>query len=438
MMIMFSPRGRMGMDRRSSRCVTGPFWENAASATESGWMAVPPTIGSRIGVLKPPWRSERGGVVRQGAVEDAETRNRHIRSMALCQSYHWIMLRQYYRSVQRRFGEAGLTTLAQGIRRYGFYRGQFIRNRPETFEQGMSALSLLLNWDSGELAYASVDGSLRIEGTGTRATLTFSRVPGSDYFRQHDDLAPLALYWPNTLKGMAEGYDRSADVEVLGIPDDPDAPWSVVWTYAAGDENEHATPLEDVFGSVAKATAITRRVFGALAAFQMYVTRALIDEFDATGEEAAREALYNFGAERSQGMREQHLAEGKPINFSSLLKGVNERDPYGALFVFRGEVYVSDGLFIGDCVYCPAAEVWATEGAEGLALGYMYDMEVHRGLIEGYHPGGVVRWDALKTRGNPICRFRFSIPELVTDEERARLAKAPPGRRRPGATVPPT
>ena len=48
-------------------------------------------------------------------------------------------------------------------------------------------------------------------------------------------------------------------------------------------------------------------------------------------------------------------------------------------------------------------------------------MELHRGLVESYHPGAIVRWDELKTRGDTVCRFRFTIPELVTDEERGRF-----------------
>ena len=44
-------------------------------------------------------------------------------------------------------------------------------------------------------------------------------------------------------------------------------------------------------------------------------------------------------------------------------------------------------------------------------------MELHRGLVETHHPGAVVKWDSLKTRGDSLCRFRFYIPELVTDDE---------------------
>ena len=72
-----------------------------------------------------------------------------------------------------------------------------------------------------------------------------------------------------------------------------------------------------------------------------------------------------------------------------------------------------------DCTYCPLAEVWAEEGPEGLRLGYMFDAPNHRGLFQSYHPGVVVKWDEVKSRGDRVCKFHFSIPELVTPDDPA-------------------
>ena len=76
--------------------------------------------------------------------------------------------------------------------------------------------------------------------------------------------------------------------------------------------------------------------------------------------------------------------------------------------------HISDGTWYVDCTYCPLAEVWASEGAEGLRLGFMFDAPNHRGLLESYHPGTVIRWHAVKSRGDATCKFRFTIPELMT------------------------
>ncbi len=53
----------------------------------------------------------------------------------------------------------------------------------------------------------------------------------------------------------------------------------------------------------------------------MYVTRELIEAFDASGEKAVRVASYHFGAERGAAIREQHLKEGVPINFRFFFGG---------------------------------------------------------------------------------------------------------------------
>jgi hypothetical protein len=121
---------------------------------------------------------------------------------------------------------------------------------------------------------------------------------------------------------------------------------------------------------------------------------------------------------------------GRPVPALALA----ERDPLEAIFSIRGPAYSSPGISQFDCTYCPLADVWAQQGSEGLKLGYLFDMELHRGLIETYHPGAVVRWDALKTRGDAMCRFRFSIPELVTPQEAPLLEPARDRQRRAGPT----
>ena len=126
----------------------------------------------------------------------------------------------------------------------------------------------------------------------------------------------------------------------------------------------------------------------------MYVARELIHDFDASGEEVVRQACFDYGVERGAQLRDRVTERGDPVNFVSLRSAVDARDPMSAVFAVGGEVYTSPGLDFYDCTYCPLAEVWAKEGTEGLALGYIFDMELHRSLVETYHPGAVVKWDS--------------------------------------------
>lgn len=354
------------------------------------------------------------------AGKDSSDRSHRVASMTTMVEYHWMFLRALSQAVRDYLGEPGLAALERGFRRAGYYRGQRIRDLPETFAEGRSALSLIRHWDMGDHALGSVDSPLRVTGSPARATLTLPCLPGAEYFssRGGEILAP---YWRNTLAGVAEGYDEAAGVEYSALSPDPHTPWRLTWTYRG--EAEHADRQqtdalgEDVFMQPARAIRLTRSTFAAFAIMHMYVGFELLDGFDASGERALREALYQFGVERGAGMRAQALGEGRPLDFQSWFDVLQERDPAESVFVFRGDTHISPGVMQAECTYCPLAEVWAEEGERGLKLGYMYDVEVHRGLVESYHPGGRIRWNTVKTRGNRTCTFEFSIPELVTPDD---------------------
>jgi hypothetical protein len=55
-------------------------------------------------------------------------------------------------------------------------------------------------------------------------------------------------------------------------------------------------------------------------------------------------------------------------------------------------------------------EMWAQEGPKGLDFGYLYDMEVHRGLVEGFHPAGDSRMGQDKDPWRPRLQLPLSHP----------------------------
>ena len=299
------------------------------------------------------------------AGKDSSDRNLRIASMTTMLDYHWMFLRTLSSSVREYLGEAGLAALERGFRRAGYSRGQRMRDRPETFAEGRDALSLIRNWDMGEHAMAALTGPFEVSGTAARATLTLPHVPGADYFSTHPGGEILESYWRNTLAGIAEGYDEAVGVECSTLTLDLHTPWRLTWTYQGESEAVTAPSAEaigDIFAQPAKAIQLTRSTFAAFAVMQMYVGFELIDRFDASGERALREALYQFGVERGQGMREQALSQGRPLDFQSWFDVLQERDPAESVFVFRGETHISPGVMQAECTYCPLAEVWSGEG----------------------------------------------------------------------------
>ncbi len=345
-------------------------------------------------------------------------REQQIKSLRIIDEYTWMLLRQIRDSVEQRLGETGIAALAAGFRQYGHYRGQTLYDSPLVNAEGRDAMSLLRAWDTGDLMLTQSDGLLKVEGGPRRATVKLDRVPGADYFAAHGgDRGLLATYWTETLKGLAEGFDDAMSVRPIALPEKPGTPWSITFEYSGTSSGRSDAPPDDAFADRQRAIRLSRRTIGVFGALGMYVARALTERFDAAAEEVMREALYNFGVERARGMREQAIAEGLPLDFKTWTDIMQRRDPEAASFVFRGQSHISPGVFNVVCTHCPVAEVWAEEGPKGLGFGYMYDVAVHKGLVEGFHPGGTVAWEKVKTRGDKVCNFHFLIPELVTKQD---------------------
>ncbi|WP_167762105.1 L-2-amino-thiazoline-4-carboxylic acid hydrolase [Blastococcus sp. CT_GayMR20] len=339
-------------------------------------------------------------------------------SLRTFQDYHWLMLKVFYDAVLDAHGTAGLAQLAAGMRQAGVFRGTAMRDQPASFVAGRGPAQLVEHWDTAEWQLGAEDGTLRVTAEGPTLTLTLPEAPGraylADLLGDVDAVAALAAYWAPLLDGVAEGYGSGVAIEV----DDPTVrPWGLRIT--GPDRVEQAPRLGSRTADPIRMVEVNRRTTGLLAAMQMYVTKALIDTFDASGEETVRRAAYRFGADRGSVIRERILALGKPLtmaNFAST-DGLQERDPGEAVFVFKERQHISDGAYYLDCTYCPLAEVWATEGPEGLRLGYLFDSSNHRGLFQSYNPSTEVRWTSVKSRGDHVCRFRFTVPEFLTDND---------------------
>lgn len=344
-------------------------------------------------------------------------RQRRINSLRISDENYWRLLRHLQETVGKRLGETGMAAVADGLRRYGRYRGQSLYDSPLANAEGRDALTLLRAWDHADLMLAQADCRLHVEGGPRRATVKLDRVPGSSYFAEHGvDRAILKTYWGETLKGLAEGFDDAMSVTFEPLSDDA-TPWSVTFEHKGTSTDRPYSAPADCLDDEECAIRLSRRTHGVLAALGMYVGRALNERFDAAGDEIMREAIYNCGAEFGRELREQAIAEGLPIDLKSWVEVWQRRGPMTATYVFRGQSHISPGVASVVCTYCPMAHVWAEEGQKGLSFGYMYDVAMHRGWVEAFHPGATVAWEKVRTRGDKVCDFRFLIPEFVTKQD---------------------
>ncbi|MDA0636087.1 L-2-amino-thiazoline-4-carboxylic acid hydrolase [Nonomuraea sp. MCN248] len=356
-----------------------------------------------------------GEITTTGADEGGASSLASLRSF---QDYHWLMLKVFHQAVESQHGAAGLAAIARGVREEGVFRGTAMRDQPAAFVTGRDPAALLEHWDSGEWELAAAEGDLTVATEGPAVVLTLPRAPGRAYLTEligeAAALSALRLYWPELCAGISAGYGAGV---VLEADDAAAAPWRLRVT--GTDPAQRAPRLGALAADPFRLIEVTRRTTGLLAAMQMYVSRELVRAYDASGEETVRQAAYRFGADRGEAIRDRILALGKPLtmaNFGST-DGLQERDPSEAVFVFRERQHISDGAYYLDCTYCPLAEIWSSEGEEGLRLGYLFDSSNHRGLFQGYNPETEVRWTSVKSRGDQVCRFRFTVPGLLTEDD---------------------
>ena len=353
-----------------------------------------------------------------GLTEDVVSREGIIASMQDVALKQFLFLRNLADPVVTRFGERGMKALDDALGHYGRWRGEGIRMSQASLVAGHDALAFLANWDSCDVVLASLAGEVAVEGDPAHATLRLPQMPGAAYFKARGGNPELLhRYWSGLLGGMPAGYDGKLSLACSDAP--LGAPWTIEVGYAGQAASrtslDHARAgIRDIFAEPARALALVRGTSRNAGALYMFIAREVIRIWDATGEQLIREGVRGIGRERGSVLREKHTREGKPLNLKSLM--LDWDGPLVSTWVFN-EGYLSEGAWHQDCRYCPYADVWGEFGKEGLDLGLLYDIELHTTMYQTYHPGTIVRWDALKTRGDHLCKFRISIPELASPND---------------------
>jgi hypothetical protein len=363
--------------------------------------------------------------VEVGLVEDVASRDGIVASMQDVSLKQFLFLRNLAGPLIDRLGmDEALAVLDRAFGHYGQWRGENIRMSQASLVSGHDALAFFQNWDSCDFVLAKLNGQVTVRGTPESASLTLPILPGDSYFDSHGGRGEvLRHYWSGLLRGMPQGYDPRLSTGLDQGRDGKD--WVVSAAY--GGKPSGKITADDVLGRVhgildqpTEALAMVRQTSRNAGALYMFVAREIMRAYDATGEQLVREGVRGIGRERGTALKEKHLREGKPLNLKTLM--LDWDGPLVSTWVFNEGGYLSEGSWHQDCIYCPYADVWGAFGPEGLSLGYLYDIELHTTMYETYYPGTVVRWDELKTRGDYLCKFRISIPELLSpnDPEHAR------------------
>lgn len=354
-------------------------------------------------------------------IEITEAGASPLESLRQFVEYHWLMVKVFAEAVDREHGREAVTEVLQrGAAGAGEYRGLTMHDDSPTIVEGRSIRVLLENWHGGEFDIAAHDGDVEVAVGADEVALTFPRALGLDYVAPllPADLAVTAIdaYWAGIADGITREYAPGEITMEIGASAGTEGPWTITFRGPVGGAPNLGARLDESPRSLLE---VNRRTTGLLAALQLGITRYLVDTYDASGEETVRQAAYRFGADRGSVIRERISAKGLPLtlkNFGSK-EGLQERDPGEAVFVYRDRQHLSDGAYYIDCTYCPLAEVWKSNGEESLDLAYLFDASNHRGLFQSYNPETEVRWHSVQSRGDTVCRFRFTVPSMLTDED---------------------
>lgn len=291
--------------------------------------------------------------------------------------------------------KAGLAAVERALRGYFDWRAAAAAGRG-----GAGLPDIVRAWRTAELLSVNAQGwgDLAVGPRGLR--LQLDGTPELVHFRSHGVPAFAVVYYRELV---------SALMRAAGLPGDVRAGWrdaALVLEAGQAPEPSGAERLGVALSGergleLLKATSENR---GALLVF---LGREAEQTFGADGEQMFREAVRNFGAERGEAMRLDHLSEGLALDLRNMMErydsGGNED-----VWQYRDEGVLTPVRWSQDCTFCPFVRPWTDLG--GLRYGEIYDHEFHVAQFKAYREDIEVKWGELQSRGDATCEFRFSIP----------------------------
>ena len=147
----------------------------------------------------------------------------------------------------------------------------------------------------------------------------------------------------------------------------------------------------------------------------LHLARAVTRDFGIEGERLLREGIRNFGIDRGEAQRRDHLEAGLKLNMENLFgKGDLPGDPRFR----RNKIRLTPQERLSETLVCPIAAMW--RDMDGLALGRIYCEEFHHAKFGAYAPKSQTNLSQTLTQeGDQFCRFSVYLrPGNMTAEER--------------------
>lgn len=110
---------------------------------------------------------------------------------------------------------------------------------------------------------------------------------------------------------------------------------------------------------------IVDRMARTLAMLYYFLSREVVEEFGAAGEDVIRRAIHKYGDARGRKIREEVLAKGLPLTVENLSKFYDLPLP---LAWVSEKIRVEENCLEKKVTYCPFAEEWKRLKGEKLGL----------------------------------------------------------------------
>ena len=329
--------------------------------------------------------------------------------VASCQDlmrFQAMFARHFAHAPAARFGEPGEQAMLHALHRYGRHRAALIRRSIDKAGVPLTARTMVEHWDMADYHLLAETGAGSIEGSPRVVTVTLADPDEWQRWREYEAGVEVArLYYRGLLPGLAEGLDASVAFDAARL--DLTRPWTVTWRVESAPDGDRTPVHSRIFERLDEAVELARRTSMNNGALYYFCADEETKRFDMVGEAALREHVRGLAHERADRQKAAHLAAGWDLNVKTLMDHWDGQ--LVSIWQFAPGL-LTEGSWHQDCTWCPYAAVWGDFGPRGLALGYIYDYELHPTYYRRYHPDMVVQFEGIKTRGDAACKFRISMP----------------------------
>jgi hypothetical protein len=293
----------------------------------------------------------------------------------------------------RTLGSDGTATLEAALRRFGTWLARTVAGRARCNPGSLP--TLLQAWDVGDLAVGHETGWSAAVRDGDDLVLTLAGTPALRHFDESGTPALGRWFYTHLLNGISSW---AASAPPMSGDDGP----GLTFRWRGGA----AGPLPEPTSGLADARLLLHTAQGR-GALMGLVGQALLNEHGTTGEYCLRTAMSRFGAERGQLLRARVDAQGLEPDIATMIANYDSGG-HTSVWQWADGGELTAGRQFQDCTFCPFIPVWRE--LDAMEIGRIYDYEFHVAQFRAFNPAIRLRWDALQTRGDNHCAFRFTLP----------------------------